>query len=74
MTLTNFAAVYAQQGEIGEVYHHATQARALAAHIKSSASVQSIQDLRQPLELWKDVPAVKKLDEQLRLVWRKLQG
>jgi hypothetical protein len=66
-TLADLAASFLQQGEIEEGCRVATQALMLARNTRSARCEQRIVVLRSQVRLEADTPAVRQLDEQLRL-------
>jgi transcriptional regulator with XRE-family HTH domain len=66
-TLVDLAASFLQQGEIEEGCRVATQALTLARNTRSARCEQRIVVLRSQVQLGADTPAVRQLDEQLRL-------
>jgi tetratricopeptide (TPR) repeat protein len=66
-TLADLAASFLQQGEIEEGCRVAAQALRLARDTRSARCEQRIVVLRSQVRLGADTPAVRQLDEQLRL-------
>ena len=66
-TLADLAASFLQQGEIEEGCRIAAQALTLARNTRSARCEQRIVVLRSQVRLGADTPAVRQLDEQLRL-------
>jgi tetratricopeptide (TPR) repeat protein len=66
-TLADLAASFLQQGEIEEGCRVAAQALTLARNTRSARCEQRIVVLRSQVRLGADTPAVRQLDEQLRL-------
>ncbi len=66
-TLVDLATSFLQQGEIEEGCRVATQALTLARNTRSARCEQRIVVLRSQVQLEADTPAVRHLDEQLRL-------
>lgn len=68
LILADIATTYIQQEEIEEACTVASQALVYAAQTKSSRALQRLRVVQKDLRGWRDVSAVKRLNEQLRIV------